>query len=774
MNQVSAETLRDVATAASNARDWSRAVELWRQVLAGNADERPAYLRLSEALWETGDLRGADAVLAEGLHHVGPDADLLFHRAHQAMRRRELERSEALWTQLRESFAQQAAGYVFGAVVLREQRKFDDADALLQQAQDKFPKDLGAFVEYAVVAQARPDWDAAATRWRTVCERFPTHVAGYRGAAAAFRSAGRERDAEAMLLDATRRFVDEPALAVEWAMLAHNRRDWADADERWARVRSRFPEQGEGYMFGALSLRELRRFDAADALLSERLRRVPEDQAAMAEYAWVAHIDRNWPEALSRWDALRAKWPGLEVGWRRGAEALRSLQRLGEADALLTSAMARFPHEPGVWIDLAIAAGEAKDWEAAKARWIIVQERFPQEWIGVTGKAQAYRELGDLDTAEVVLTEGVARLPGSSQILHEFARVAERSNDWRSAEHRWRMASDRFPNDELGIIGVSRALRRQGQSAVADTLLEGALQTRADSVSLAEEFALNAMAREDWHVALARLNDAQRRFPNADTFRQRVFEVQLRLAETEPDAVGDVDHAPPIDEAARRRALVMQFESLGGGGHGCEFGIFQRAMGAEPLGLLRWTDIFQDELSTILETEFEGVGDPEFTEIFVPATSGRPEYWTRDTRYHMAMRSFVHVDEVPLDRFKRQVGARFKYLKAKLIDDLRAGEKTFVYKNMKRILTNTEIERLHKAVNRYGNNFLVYIRLENKDNRPGSVEIKTEGLMIGYVDHFSHSAEEDAYLGEANDAFLMICREAAGMRQDQLTASAMA
>ena len=39
------------------------------------------------------------------------------------------------------------------------------------------------------------------------------------------------------------------------------------------------------------------------------------------------------------------------------------------------------------------------------------------------------------------------------------------------------------------------------------------------------------------------------------------------------------------------RAIVTQFESLGGTGHGCEFGLFQRHFGAEPLGLLRWADL---------------------------------------------------------------------------------------------------------------------------------------------------------------------------------------
>jgi len=125
------------------------------------------------------------------------------------------------------------------------------------------------------------------------------------------------------------------------------------------------------------------------------------------------------------------------------------------------------------------------------------------------------------------------------------------------------------------------------------------------------------------------------------------------------------------------RALVMCFESLGGSGHGCEFGLFQRHFDAEPLGLLRWADLSQDLLIKALETRFEGVGLPENTIVFQPDHSD--EWWTRDSRFWMAMRSFVKVAEVDQERMTKQVCRRLQFLRQKLIEDLEAGEKIFVY-----------------------------------------------------------------------------------------------
>jgi hypothetical protein len=126
----------------------------------------------------------------------------------------------------------------------------------------------------------------------------------------------------------------------------------------------------------------------------------------------------------------------------------------------------------------------------------------------------------------------------------------------------------------------------------------------------------------------------------------------------------------------------------------------------------------------------------------------------------MAMRSFVFAADVPLDRMRQQVTKRFSYLSRKLTDDLRSGTKIFVYKNMKRNLTDTELERLHSACRGYGENTLLYIRYEDTGHPCGTVVARDNGLLIGYIDHFSHTPDSDEFLGTATNALLEICRNA--------------
>jgi hypothetical protein len=129
----------------------------------------------------------------------------------------------------------------------------------------------------------------------------------------------------------------------------------------------------------------------------------------------------------------------------------------------------------------------------------------------------------------------------------------------------------------------------------------------------------------------------------------------MHIAELRPEAHEQLAfamaEAAPKPDAGSTDQQVTQFESLGGRGLGCEFGIFQRGCGAEPLGLLRWADMTHERLLFALDSRFEGVGSPEQTELFVSAIGGgRGEYCARDRRGVMFMRTFIHEDEVPFDK----------------------------------------------------------------------------------------------------------------------------
>jgi len=326
----------------------------------------------------------------------------------------------------------------------------------------------------------------------------------------------------------------------------------------------------------------------------------------------------------------------------------------------------------------------------------------------------------------------------------------------------YRAVAARFPDEPGGFIGAAQMLAATGRIAEAEDALRDVIARFPAAAPAYTAYAELAMHRQDWPEALARWTAAHQRFPDDKAFAQRIFDVRLNLAGEEGGAPAPAEAASADDDPrAALRDLVMQFESLGGRGIGCEFGMFQREFGAEPLGLLRWADMPYEGIVQALETRFAGVGLPENTSVFVNRENGRPEYCTRDLRGFMFMRAFVYEDEMPMERMAKQALRRLAYLKDKLIADLEAGSKIFVWRCTERDLTEAEIARLHQAVRSYGDNFLFYVRRQDDAHPNGTVEQAAPGLLIGYIDRFKMSPEGVLASAPASASWLELCRRAA-------------
>ena len=214
------------------------------------------------------------------------------------------------------------------------------------------------------------------------------------------------------------------------------------------------------------------------------------------------------------------------------------------------------------------------------------------------------------------------------------------------------------------------------------------------------------------------------------------------------------------------RGLMMKFESLGGSGHGPEFAMVQQHSGTKPDGLLAWADLGPDLLIGALESRFDGVGLDENTIDFAPDHSD--EWWTKDKRYWMAMRSFIKTDGIDLDQATPEACDRLQSLRQKLIADLEAGEKIFVFKDLHRNLTEAELDRLHAAVRAYSDATLFYIRYEDHENPNGTVQAVKPGLLIGYMDRFKLSRTNQLSSAPPTASWLAICRKAYSFWRDPI------
>ena len=593
-------------------------------------------------------------------------------------------------------------------------------------------------IERAWEAFHRQDFEAARGLWAGVRALLPDHVVGYLGDALTRHQAGQFDAAEALLLDAASRFPDEHGPVSEYAWMAIHRRDWRAAIDRFAAARGRFPDVAFIHVGEIQALREIGRMADAEATASR----------------------------------ARARFPDSPIGWEGEAQALRNQFEFAAAEAVLVDAIERFPAEPQFMLDharlpLVTPHEQDKNWPDALERRERLLHTHPSFESGITAGIRMLVDAGQSDRAEQLGQSACAQFPNIVALAILHAETAVARGDIGEATTRYHHIGQRFPGLPDGAVGLGQMLARENKFAEAEATLLETIAAHPRSVSAAAAYAELATQQDNWTEAHRRWTENVARFPSEKIFLHRAYAANMRVSELDPQAAAIAMKFAPAPTPApgsidtNVRDLVMQFESLGGRGLGCEFGIFQRDCGAEPLGLLRFSDMPCDMLLFALRNRFGGVGLDENTELLVNPTPGGPgEYCTRDRRGMMFQRTFVYENDMSPERMRVSALRRLRFLADKLIDDLENAAKIFVYRISDRRLAPDEILALHDAIRAYGRGTFLYVQLQDGEHRNGTVELIRPGLLIGYIDRFKISPTDQLSAAPPTGSWLAICRAA--------------
>jgi tetratricopeptide (TPR) repeat protein len=543
---------------------------------------------------------------------------------------------------------------------------------------------IGEIIAEATSAEQRRDWAEALTRWEEARSCLPDDPAGHVGAGTALQHLGRSSEADAVLTAALERFPTHAPIAVEYARVAHRQSNWPEALRRWEAVTARFPDNADGISGVGVALQLLGRFEEAESVLAAALERFQSDVQIAVEYARVAHRQGSWPEALRRWEVVTARFPADADGISGTGAALQLLGRLDDAEALLATAVDRFPVQPQIAIEYARVAHRRQDWPEALRRWQLVMGRFPGNADGASGAAVALEQLHRFDELEEMLAAAVDRFPAHASLAIDHARTAQHRQDWPEALRRWEAARSRFPDNQQISEGRGGVLFR----VQTDAIDRGAGDA-ATSSGLAAAFSSTSQSSE--------------------------------------------------------YDIMMQFEGLGSG---CEFGLVQRHFGAEPLGLLRWGAIPASALATALEHRFDGFANADDVRIFEFEQSKeyffRDTRYFMEMHTFVPVAGSDY-ERVFAEQCRR---ARYLKEKLLIdLESPSEDSKIFVYKHHIGTLSDTDAIALHRAIRRYGSHTLLCMRPEDAAHGNGTVDVMDDGLLVGYIDRLSptSNAQELSY-----------------------------
>jgi hypothetical protein len=190
--------------------------------------------------------------------------------------------------------------------------------------------------------------------------------------------------------------------------------------------------------------------------------------------------------------------------------------------------------------------------------------------------------------------------------------------------------------------------------------------------------------------------------------------------------VQSVTDIPPVD-------LVTRFETLG---DNCEFGLFQRSCGAEPLGLLRFSTAWLQPVLRGLDTDFIGLGNPVHVDPQLDA-NGRGEWVVYERQYSLRYHTYVWQNQATREQILEQESRKLGFLRRKLMEDVADGRKMFIYKRAIPPLPLEEVMPLFLALNRHAPNQLLWVVAADAEHSVGLVEEVVPGLLRGHIDRFA-------------------------------------
>ena len=579
----------------------------------------------------------------------------------------------------------------------------------------------------------------------------------------------------------------------EAAAHAARAEDWIAAIQAWERLSSLIPHDPESFLGRASAWRYLKDSYKADLALSEFLERNPTAPDIAVSFALNAQVHMNWDEALERSQDARQTFQDVPVIWALEAAMLQILGRLDEAEALTTKALGLFSGSIDLAAQHTNVALARHDWISASRRWHNLERDFPGHgYIQIvgedirriiaaglselsrdeimrgaaeadasqnpTGSVLLWRIIYEQDTSDSVaicgygqslssclrfneadrlLEDAIQAYPENAEIQAYHAEIAVARKDWIEATRRWR----KLMRKDCGIPAywVLAALTyiEAGLFTEAEHLLLRALEREPQRPEWRIHHARLAERQDDWATAVVRWDlvlclmpdDPNIQNSRGDAIWQESAKRiesgdQLTKLRSSNEQVGSTSIA---SEAAEFKSLALGFEGLG---DNCEFGIVQRRLGADPIGLFRFAAISANNLSSLAEESFEQLGNPDYISL---SLTNDNEYMVTDTRGLYHMHSFVKKGSVEEPKFLRQQISRLGFLKRKLIEDLGDAGKIFVYKSSLERIENETVLSMHRALSRFGGITLLAIRQEGLGHPPGSVEVLDDRILVGYV-----------------------------------------
>lgn len=234
---------------------------------------------------------------------------------------------------------------------------------------------------------------------------------------------------------------------------------------------------------------------------------------AMKEALELVERD-HMARASTIWRTASAQYPKEAMYSELTPKLLLKLQLYKELDELMARAAASKPNDPTYHEALANSAVEQRQYDRALNCSRLLMRRYPDRPAGYLAASTALSNQGMHKEAEQLIASSFCHIDNGIAVYIEYARLADRKDDWTASLTRWKEVYDRFKHP-TGIAGSICALGRLGRFDEADQLFEEFKYTYGNEISVWMHYVNTGQLRGDQEETLARWSQFRTRFPKS-------------------------------------------------------------------------------------------------------------------------------------------------------------------------------------------------------------------------------------------------------------------
>jgi hypothetical protein len=186
---------------------------------------------------------------------------------------------------------------------------------------------------------------------------------------------------------------------------------------------------------------------------------------------------------------------------------------------------------------------------------------------------------------------------------------------------------------------------------------------------------------------------------------------------------------PPLD-------LVQQFEAWG---RDCEFGLFQRQLGAEPNDLFRFANPTPQMLVKLIRTDFAGFGEQCYVDL---DEQRRREWFVVDRETGISRHTRIFQGDIPQELVHKTALVWTRLLRAKAVREIAAGQKIYVIKTSEGDLTQSALAEVTRALRSKGLGWVLWVE---SGHPVGHCEVMMEGLLHVSIDRLCMRGDEQHF-----------------------------